>query len=86
MGQQSTGIRQPGLVRDPSPVLLLRREAADEQEVQSDVLEQHRDNTVAKEASLLKLLIWSMGLLCICRVSIRLLNSLVMPEVTFFVW
>ena len=50
MGQQSTGIRQPGLVRDPSPVLLLRREAADEQEVQSDVLEKHRDNTAAEKS------------------------------------
>ena len=34
---------------DSNLVLLLRREAADEQEVQGDVLERHRDNTAAEK-------------------------------------
>jgi len=42
LGQQSAGIRQSGFVRDSGLVLLLRRKAADEQEVQSDILEWRR--------------------------------------------
>jgi hypothetical protein len=70
-------------VRDSCLVLLLRREAADEQEVQSDVLESHKDNVVSEAIESFEVVCSIHGLLCLCRVSKRLLNSLVMPKVTF---